>query len=95
MGLTIVDARQPRYEGDLDFATLKDIINNSLYNTSYGTWSSEGKTVTITKGAHNGAFYPEYKTSYYFDVTVSGDAREWHSLLPEGATKNSNVLANV
>lgn len=95
MGLTIVDARPERYKGDLDFAILKDIINNSLYNTTYGAWNTANKTVTITNGAHEGSFYPEYNTNYYFDVTVSGEARTWHSLLSKPAGKNSNVLANV
>ncbi|MGB3243908.1 MAG: hypothetical protein WBB25_05210 [Sulfitobacter sp.] len=95
MGLTIVDGRPEKYKGDLDFAILKDIINNSLYNTTYSDWYKENKTVTITNGAHDGSFYPEYETNYYFDVVVSGDARTWHSLLKKPAGKNSSVLANV
>ena len=95
MTLTIVDARPAHYQGDLDLATLTAIIKNSAA-TSYAAWDAANKTVTITKGAHDGTWYPPPNdTSYYFDVTVNGDTREWHSLLRKPADDTSVVLANV
>lgn len=95
MPLTIVDGRPPQYQGDLNLATLTAIIHNSVA-TTYAAWDAANKTVTITKGAHQGAWYPPPEnTDYYFDVKVNGDPREWHSLLTHPADNASVVLANV
>lgn len=95
MALTIVDARPAAYQGNLSLATLTSIIDNSRFNTSYGAWSTANATVTITRGAHEGSFYPDYNTNYYFDVTVSVQPGTFHSLLNNPSDANSSVLANV
>lgn len=94
MALTIVDARPAQYQGDLTLAVLTAIIENSVA-TTYAAWDAANATVTITRGAHVGTTYFNPHTDYYFDVRVTGDQRNWHSLLNNPADDTSIVLANV
>lgn len=91
MPITYTDARPDQFKGDLDWATLVAIMNNSLGVEPWTSWNNANTTVTVTKGAHEGTHYFEpVKTDYYFDITVPG-SREMHCLLHKPATDQSSV----
>ena len=66
---------------------------NSIYNRSlpFGGWNEENAAVSITNGAHQGAFYPEFG-DYYFDISVNGGDVQ-HCLIANPSSANNEVLA--
>ena len=72
----IIDVRPERYRGDLAWDALVALIQ--AYDTPDGRWQElargpEGLALRVTRGAHQGAFYPAYGTSYYFDVRTEDE----------------------
>lgn len=51
--------------------------------------------ICATRPKHKSTRYYNPTSDYYFDVTVAGATRNWHSLLPSPADANSVVIDNV
>ncbi|MEJ2322678.1 MAG: hypothetical protein P8Z31_10225 [Gammaproteobacteria bacterium] len=90
--MRFTDNRPAAYRGDLPLATLEAIMMNSIYNRSlpFGGWNAESASVSITNGAHQGAFYPGLG-EYYFDISVNGGG-VLHCLIANPSNENSEVL---
>jgi hypothetical protein len=88
----IIDARPERYKGDLAWDNLLALIQ--AYDPPDQEWQMlaegpEGYGLKITRGAHQGAYYPDYGTSFYFDfrtVDDSGESDDRHALLDADGT---------
>ncbi len=90
--MTFTDKRSNNQQGDLPLQALEAIMNNSKFALPFSDWNRNNFNITITKGAHQGTYYPDLKSSYYFDISVNGSA-ELHCVIPNPSDKNSNVLA--
>jgi hypothetical protein len=89
----IIDDRPAHYQGDLDWNALLALIE--AYDTPDGQWQAlaqgpEGFALRVTRGAHQGSFYPAYKTNYYFDFRTEDatgvSAFDYHALLNADGT---------
>lgn len=89
----IIDARPAHYKGDLSWDALVALIGAYDPDDS-PEWQAlaqgpEGYALKVTRGAHQGAYYPAYGTNFYFDfrtVDDSGEGAEHHALLSADGT---------
>jgi len=84
----VIDDRPKAYQGNIAWAALVALIE--AYDTADNQWQGlvqgpEGFAIRVTKGAHDGTYYPAYRTNYYFDFKTEDangvSATEYHALL--------------